>query len=114
MLVTVSIVESLLNANPRLANRRDEDDRLPIHWAASMNYLEIVRILVQAKDFDIDAQDGSGWTCLMMVSSRKEGGDEIVDLLLSKGADVNMIGMFPSQGSPQIHYGLICHMYLEC
>lgn len=53
---TASTVESLLNANPRLANRRDEDDRLPIHWAVSYNHLSIVSLLVQSKGFDVDAQ----------------------------------------------------------
>ena len=33
-------------------------------------------------------QDGSGWTPLMMAASLKDG-DAIVDMLLSKGADVN-------------------------
>jgi 26S proteasome non-ATPase regulatory subunit 10 len=83
-----SKVESLLAANPKLANLRDPDERLPIHWAVSYNHLPIVQILVQTKGFDADAADGSGWTPLMMACSRKEA-DQIVDLLLSKDADVN-------------------------
>ncbi|KAI9840700.1 MAG: hypothetical protein M1837_001376 [Sclerophora amabilis] len=83
-----SVVESLLNANPGLSSRRDTDDRLPIHWAISYNHLPIVELLVQRKDFDPDAQDGSGWTPLMIAASLKEG-DELVDLLLRKEADVN-------------------------
>ena len=66
-----------------------------------MNHPEIVRVLVQAKNFDVDAQDASGWTSLMMASSRKEGSDEIIDILLSKGADVNMISML----SPVLQHG---------
>ncbi|KAF1989407.1 ankyrin [Aulographum hederae CBS 113979] len=85
----ISIVESLLNANPRLAKRRDDDERLPIHWAVSYNQRAIVELLVQAKDFDVDAQDEIGWTSLMMASSLKEGED-IVELLLKKGADPKM------------------------
>lgn len=81
-------VESLLNANPKLANARDDDDRLPIHWAVSYNHLPIVQILVQTKSFDPDVTDGSGWTPLMMACSRKDA-EQIVDLLLSKDADVN-------------------------
>jgi len=77
-----------LNANPRLATQRDDDDRLPIHWAISYNHLPIVELLVQRKDFDPDVQDGSGWTPLMIASSLREG-DELVDLLLRKEADVN-------------------------
>ncbi|KAK7707245.1 putative ankyrin-repeat protein [Botryosphaeria dothidea] len=84
-----TVVESLLNANPKLANRRDDDDRLPIHWAVSYNRLPIVSQLIQTKNFDIDAQDGSGWTSLMMAASLKDA-DELVDLLLARDADVNM------------------------
>lgn len=83
-----SRVDSLLAANPKLASLRDPDDRLPIHWAVSYNHLPIVQSLVQAKSFDADAADGSGWTPLMMACSRKDA-EPIVDLLLSKDADVN-------------------------
>ncbi|KAF2401364.1 proteasome regulatory particle subunit [Trichodelitschia bisporula] len=81
-----SVVESLLNAHPQLADLRDEDDRLPLHWAISYNHLPIVLQFMQSKNFDPDAQDGLGWTYLMMACSRKEG-DDLVDLLLQKGAD---------------------------
>lgn len=82
-------MESLLNADRRLANRRDEDNRLPLHWAASYNRLSIVEILAEQKSFDIDAQDGSGWTALQIASSLKDA-DALVDFLLSKGADTNV------------------------
>ncbi|MCJ1483377.1 hypothetical protein MMC06_003544 [Schaereria dolodes] len=82
-------VESLLNANPRLATKRDDDERLPIHWAVSYNHIPVVKLLVSRKDFDPDVQDASGWTPLMIASSIQEG-DDLVDLLLKKGADVNM------------------------
>ena len=38
-------------------------------------------------------QDGSGWTPLMIASSLREG-DEVVDLLLGKEADVNGKSVF--------------------
>ncbi|RDI78976.1 hypothetical protein Vi05172_g11068 [Venturia inaequalis] len=82
------IVESLLSANSKLASLRDEDDRLPLHWAVSYNHIPIVQLLLQAKDFDVDAKDGIGWTPLMMATSRKDG-DAMVDLLISRGANVN-------------------------
>lgn len=44
--------------------------------------------LAQTKDFDPDVQDGSGWTPLMIAVSLKEGED-LVNLFLNKGADVN-------------------------
>lgn len=45
-------------------------------------------MLVSTEYFDPDAQDGSGWTPLMIAASLKEG-EEIVDLLLGKNADIN-------------------------
>ena len=77
-----------VQANPRLATRRDDDERLPLHWACSYNHFDIVEVLVSRKDFDPDVQDGSGWSPLMIASSLQEG-DKLVDLLLHKGADVN-------------------------
>lgn len=82
-------MESLLAANPKLATRKDSDDRLPIHWACSYNHEKIVQLLQQTKGFDVDVQDGSGWTPLMIACSIKDG-DEIIDLLLKREADVNL------------------------
>jgi 26S proteasome non-ATPase regulatory subunit 10 len=82
-------VESLLNADPKLISRRDDDDRLPVHWAASYNRTDIVELLSDRRNFDVDAQDGAGWTALMMASSLKDG-DSMVDLLLGKSADAEM------------------------
>ncbi|CAF9926152.1 MAG: hypothetical protein ALECFALPRED_003371 [Alectoria fallacina] len=81
-------VESLLNANPRLATKRDFDERLPIHWAVSYNHMPVVELLVSQKDFEPDVQDASGWTPLMIAASLRDG-DDLIDLLLSKEADVN-------------------------
>lgn len=81
-------VESLLNADPKLVSRRDDDDRLPLHWAASYNRIPIVELLSEQRGFEIDARDGAGWTALMMAASLKDG-DTLVDLLLAKSADVD-------------------------
>ncbi|KAE8157003.1 ankyrin repeat-containing domain protein [Aspergillus tamarii] len=84
------VAESLLNANPKLANVKDDDERLPIHWAVAYNRLPIVELLVATKHFDPDVEDGSGWTPLMIAASLKNAeGDPIIDLLLKKGADIN-------------------------
>ncbi|MCJ1322088.1 hypothetical protein MMC15_007433, partial [Xylographa vitiligo] len=83
-----NVVESFLNANFRLANQRDDDDRLPIHWAVSYNHQNVVELLVSRRDFDPDVKDGSGWTPLMIAASLRDG-DELVDLLIQKEADVN-------------------------
>lgn len=67
--------------------------------------MDTVDLLVTVKDFDPDVQvynrhfmamnrtemiqDASGWTPLMVASSLPEG-DMFVDILLQKGADVNI------------------------
>ncbi|EAW07766.1 ankyrin repeat domain-containing protein [Aspergillus clavatus NRRL 1] len=85
------IAESLLNANPKLATIKDDDERLPIHWAAAFNRLPVVELLVAQKNFDPDVEDGSGWTPLMIAASLKNAeGDPILELLLRKGADVSI------------------------
>ncbi|KNG82173.1 proteasome regulatory particle subunit (Nas6) [Aspergillus nomiae NRRL 13137] len=96
------VAESLLNANPKLANVKDDDDRLPIHWAVAYNRLPIVELLVATKNFDPDVEDGSGWTPLMIAASLKNAeGDPIVDLLLKKGADVNVTS---NSGQNALHF----------
>ncbi|ODM21959.1 hypothetical protein SI65_02803 [Aspergillus cristatus] len=87
----VQAVESLLSANPKLARTKDDDDRLPIHWAVSYNRLPVVELLVSQKNFDPDVEDGSGWTPLMIAASLRDSeGDPIIELLLQKEADVNV------------------------
>lgn len=43
-------------AEPTLAKRKDDDGRLPIHWAASANQLDITQLLAEQKGFDVDVQ----------------------------------------------------------
>lgn len=76
--------------------RVDDDGRLPIHWAVAHNHPEIVHLLMDQPGFDVDIQDELGWTPLMIACSRKDG-DELVELFLERGADVNMTGMRLSQ-----------------
>ncbi|KAI4842382.1 putative proteasome regulatory particle subunit [Aureobasidium sp. EXF-8845] len=97
----INLAESLLNANPKLAKLRDDDDRLPIHWAASYNRLPIVEILCDRKDFDPD--DGAGWTPLMIASSLKDtsSSDPLIDLLLAKNADPTLT---TSTGATALHF----------
>ncbi|PHH54709.1 Ankyrin repeat-containing protein C6C3.08 [Ceratocystis fimbriata CBS 114723] len=85
----VVLVESLLKSNSGLSLKKDNDGRLPIHWAVSSNNLEIVKQLVQLSGFDPDVQDDSGWTPLMIAVNIADS-DEIISLLLQKGADINM------------------------
>lgn len=43
-------------AEPTLSKRKDDDGRLPIHWAASANQLDITQLLAEHKGFDVDVQ----------------------------------------------------------
>ncbi|KAJ5546611.1 proteasome regulatory particle subunit (Nas6) [Penicillium frequentans] len=96
------VVESLLSTNPKAASIKDDDDRLPIHWAVANNRLAVVELLVAVKNFDPDVEDGSGWTSLMIAASLKEAaGDPIIDLLLRKGADVSIKS---SSGQNALHF----------
>ncbi|PYI13857.1 proteasome regulatory particle subunit [Aspergillus violaceofuscus CBS 115571] len=98
----VSTAESLLSANPKLAATKDDDERLPIHWAVAYNHLPIVELLISNKHFDPDVEDGSGWTPLMIAASLKNAeGDLIIDLLLKKGADVSVKS---SSGQNALHF----------
>ncbi|KAI0489584.1 ankyrin [Xylaria cf. heliscus] len=97
---TVTVVESLLNAEPKLSQRKDDDGRLPIHWAASYNQHAIVLLLSQQKGFDPDVEDDSGWTPLMIAASVKDG-DDIVNVLLQRGADVNQKNL---NGQTALHF----------
>ncbi|OQD68692.1 hypothetical protein PENDEC_c032G01666 [Penicillium decumbens] len=96
------VAESLLSTNPKAAFTKDDDDRLPIHWAVAYNRLPIVEMLIGVKNFDTDVEDGSNWTPLMIAASlRATEGDKIIDLLLRKGADVNVKS---SSGQNALHF----------
>jgi hypothetical protein len=42
--------------NPKLVDRKDDDERLPIHWATSYGHLDIAILLSAGKNFDPDVQ----------------------------------------------------------
>ncbi|RMZ76473.1 hypothetical protein DV738_g4894, partial [Chaetothyriales sp. CBS 135597] len=98
----LAAVEALLAANPKLRQQRDADDRLPIHWASAYNHLAIVKLLADARSFDPDATDGSGWTSLMMAASLKDNaGLDTVTFLLGKGADAALAA---TTGATALHF----------
>ncbi|QGI58394.1 hypothetical protein CEK26_000519 [Fusarium fujikuroi] len=82
----VTAFEGLLKSDPKLSQRKDNDGRYPIHWAASSNNLDIVQLLANQRSFDADVQDESGWSPLMISASVPEG-EAVVKLIMSKDAD---------------------------
>jgi hypothetical protein len=54
-------------ANPKLANLRDDDDRLPIHWAVSYGHLNIAVLLSGVKNFDPDVQVRLSFECFQII-----------------------------------------------
>jgi 26S proteasome non-ATPase regulatory subunit 10 len=48
---------------------KDDDDRLPIHWAVAYNHLPIVELLVATKDFDPDVEVHSSSTHVLELNS---------------------------------------------
>ncbi|CRK43366.1 Ankyrin repeat-containing protein C6C3.08 like [Verticillium longisporum] len=85
----VSLAEAILKTDPKLAACVDDDGRMPIHWAVSANKIDIVVLLTQLRGFDPDVQDGSGWSPVMIAGSLPDG-DAVMDVLLSRGADINL------------------------
>lgn len=97
-------MESLVQANSRLAKSVDLDGRLPVHWAASNNHLEVVRFFASQRSFDPDVQDESGWTPLMIASSLKDdAGTDIIKLLLGKEADPKIVS---TTGATALHFAV--------
>ncbi|POR35407.1 Ankyrin repeat domain containing protein [Tolypocladium paradoxum] len=77
-----------LQTDHKLSQRKDDDGRYPIHWAASSNNLDIVLLLANQASFDPDIQDASGWTPLM-ISASVPDSEPVLRVLLQRGADIN-------------------------
>lgn len=61
---------------------KDEDERTPLHWAASVGAVDVVAFLVDEAHVRVNVQDDAGWTPLMSATSA--GHVSVVSLLLSK------------------------------
>ncbi|KND90347.1 Ankyrin repeat-containing protein C6C3.08 [Tolypocladium ophioglossoides CBS 100239] len=109
------LLREMAETDPKLSQRKDDDGRYPIHWAASSNNLDIVVLLANQASFDPDIQvsrpsshtspsvtcnkgnlwltfmanqDASGWTALM-ISASVPDSEPVLRVLLQKGADIN-------------------------
>lgn len=80
-------VERIVQENPELLNRPDENGFTPLILATYFGHQKIAEVLLK-RGADIDARDTSGNTALMGVSFK--GFYEIVKLLIDHGADVSV------------------------
>lgn len=46
----------IIQSNKKLAEQKDDDERIPLHWALSYGHLDIVKFLVNTRNFDPDVQ----------------------------------------------------------
>lgn len=74
--------ESLLR-DAATVNAPDEDNMVPIHWAADRGHIPTIKCLVE-RGADIDAQDNDGQTALHYAASC--GHADVVEYLLAIGA----------------------------
>jgi ankyrin repeat protein len=82
----VAAATALLQNNSRLAFSKDEDGDTPLHLAARMGHIDMVKLLVAHKA-DVNAKDRIDDTPLHLAAL--DGHAEVVELLLGDRADVN-------------------------
>eukprot|EP01068_Selenidium_serpulae_P015075 Selendium_serpulae@DN6176_c0_g2_i4.p1 len=70
-----------------LANSKDEDGRLPVHWAASRGYADKVKFLV-SRGGPVNPIDEDGWTPLHCAAAA--GSLRCVEHLLDHGGNVSL------------------------
>jgi len=80
-------VRELVTAKPGLAAQADSDDRTPLHAAAAKDAVEIAAYLLDA-GAPMNARTDEGRTALH--DAIEHGGDRVRDLLLSRGAEVDI------------------------
>jgi len=88
----------LLNANPSVANQKDNDGLTPLHHACFLGYFEFAQMLLKLGKADVCLRDNSNRSPLDMACFR--GHSPLVKLLLEHGADAKGI---TGQTSP-IHH----------
>ncbi|XP_022778482.1 26S proteasome non-ATPase regulatory subunit 10-like isoform X1 [Stylophora pistillata] len=94
-----------IELKPNLATKLDENERMPLHWAASGGHSDIVKHLLDL-GVPTDNKDDAQWTPLMIAASA--GRDTIVYMLISIGADVNSKN---EGGQTPLHYAASRNRY---
>ncbi|KAI8897489.1 prosome, macropain 26S subunit, non-ATPase, 10, isoform CRA_c [Globomyces pollinis-pini] len=77
-------VKTLVEAEPKWLSKTDEDQRTILHWAVSGGHEDLLDYLIQ-KGMDVNLEDDSNWTPLMIATST--GNLKIVKKLLDCKAD---------------------------
>jgi len=99
-------LQTKLQTDLKLASKKFQDERQPLHWACSGGHDIIVEYLLNVCNAPIDEPDDSGWTPLIIASSA--GRDNIVRLLLQQNADPNNR---TSIGQTALHYAASRNRY---
>lgn len=73
---------ALLQAQNVPLDKKDEDERTPLHWASAHGRSDVVEFLAAEAKARVNVQDDAGWTPLMSASSA--GHVDVVSFLLSK------------------------------
>lgn len=88
----------------QLLNNYRQAEVTPLHKAAQRGQFETLNRLLSECQASIDSQNRSGKTALMLASSK--GHVEIVDMLLSTSADVNIRD---NKGNTALHHAIMKH-----
>ncbi|EGG20490.1 12 days embryo spinal ganglion cDNA [Cavenderia fasciculata] len=85
----LSNVKTAVEADPKILNKLDANQRGPAHWAADFNQVEVLTYLI-SKKVNVDQKDKYGITPLL--AAVYEGHVESVALLVKSGASVKTEG----------------------
>ncbi|KAG0022849.1 hypothetical protein BGZ80_011000 [Entomortierella chlamydospora] len=80
------LVKQLVEKDRNSITAKDEDEREPLHWAASVGSVEITTLLLK-KQADVNARTDSGTTPLHLACQDEHGETALV--LLEAGADLD-------------------------
>lgn len=85
----LAAVRMLLNLRPQeVSARSDVDSMTPLIFSSYMGYVGAVKVLLQQKEIDINAQEENGATALYAAS--QQGYESVVLALLERGASLNI------------------------